>query len=94
MEILRCIRKITSWRFYFVHDYSFSDRAEHLVILKEFILEADWHRNVKILYEYPYTLVMRTEHIQKDNSIAIWNSISQIKDDQYYRTLVVSSGNQ
>ena len=80
--------------FIFVHDYTFSDRSEHMVMLKKFVLEASWHRIVKLLHEDPYALVMRLKNIKQDNSMFIRNSVLQIRDRQYYRAMVVSSANQ
>ena len=65
-----------------------------MVMLKKFVLEASWHRIVKLLHEDPYALVMRLKNIKQDNSMFIGNSISQIKEGQYYRAMVVSSANQ
>ena len=63
-------------------------------MLKKFVLEASWHRIVKLVHEDPYTLVMLIKNIQQDNSMFFGNSISQIKDGQYFRAMVVSSANQ
>ena len=35
----------------YVHDYSFSDRADDLVGLKEYIQDTDWHHETRCVHE-------------------------------------------
>ena len=75
----------------YFNDYYFSDRADHLAGLKVFIQDTDWPHKTRCVHEDAYTLVKRTERIDKNGHVTVSNNVSQIKDGQYHRRMTVSS---